>query len=419
VPEPQKSRLRAYLRSPSTRLAATIGVLMYVSYAAGFVAWSNPVLMAVTALIGIALPSYSRLSNRIEQRVNYALVLVTAGRAARFTAQFAFNLAAFLIIQLGGVFGDSNLEALGGIVGAAALTTAASQGAQYVAIMMFNRNIGDANRNVLVALSLNIVVTAAAVASIPFVQPAFVVLGIGFAIFVFGGGILSDLRGLFFPKRGVGIFLGTFNPIHLTHLRLVRDALENRNLERIIIHPTLVPKGHRLALERGDIVVDRIESGMQIYERTDRADPYVDYFPTGQKFFAPETRRFLIEGALDEASLSHQVEVAFMPEIYDAKGFHGVIAEIKRKYPGKPIHGIHGSDLGGMMVRAIMDECGWIYPIPIKRRDGISATAVRAGAIDMTPETISTALSQLQSGSQQIVINERKFRNDNGILVRA
>jgi len=28
-------------------------------------------------------------------------------------------------------------------------------------------------------------------------------------------------------------------------------------------------------------------------------------------------------------------------------------------------------------------------------------------------------LSQLKSGSQQIVINERKFRNDNGILVRA
>jgi len=317
------------------------------------------------------------------------------------------------------VFGDSSVGALGGIVGAAALTTAASQGAQYVAIMLFNRNIGDANRNVLVALSLNIVVTAAAVAGIQFVQPAFVVLGIGFALFVFGGGILSDLRGVFFPKRGIGIFLGTFNPFHLTHLSLVRDALERRNLERIIIHPTLVPKGQRLALERGDIVVDRIENGMQIYERTDRADPYVDYFPTGQKFFAPETRRFLIEGALDDAGLGDRVEVAFMPEIYDAKGFHGVIGEIKKKHPGKPIHGIHGSDLGGMIVRAIMDECGWIYPIPIRRRDSISATAVRAGATGMTPQTISTALSQLQSGSQQIVINERKFRNDNGILVRA
>ena len=65
MPKPQKSRIRAYLRSPSTRLAATIGVLMYLSYAAGLEAWSNPILIAVTALIGIALPAYSRLSNRI------------------------------------------------------------------------------------------------------------------------------------------------------------------------------------------------------------------------------------------------------------------------------------------------------------------------------------------------------------------
>ena len=392
---------------------------MYLSYAAGFDAWGNPALIGVTALIGIALPAYSRVSNRIEQRVNYALVLVTAGRLARFAAQFAFNLAAFLIIQLGGVFGDTSLSGLGGIVGAAALTTAASQGAQYVAIMLFNRNLGDLNRNVMLALAANIVVTAAAVVGIPVVQPAFVVLGIGLAAFVFGSGILSDLRGVLFPKRGIGIFFGTFNPFHITHLRLIRDALEHRNLERVIVHPTLVPKGHRLALERGDIVVDRLENGLQIYERTDRGDPYVDYFPTGQRFFAPETRRHLIEGALEEAGLSNQVEVAFMPEVYDARGFHGVIAEIKKNNPGKPVHGIHGSDVGGMMVRAIMDECGWIYPIPIRRRDGISATAVRSGATGMTPESINAALSQLKSDSSQVVINERKFRNDKGVLVPA
>lgn len=419
MPKQKKSIYSAYLRSPSTRLGALIGALMYLSYAAGFGAWANPALIVVTAFVGIALPTYSRLSNRIEQRVNYALVLVTTGRLARFGAQFAFNLAAFLIIQLGGVFGDTNLSALGGIVGAAALTTAASQGAQYVAIMLFNRNVGDLNRNVMLALSINIVVTAAAVVGVPVVQELFILAGLAFAAFVFGGGLLSDLRGVFYPKRGIGIFLGTFNPFHVTHLRLIRDALERRNLERVIVHPTLVPRGHRLALERGDIAIDRIERGMQIYERTDRADPYVDYFPTGQRFFAPETRRHLIECALEEAGLSNRVDVAFMPEVYDRRGFHGVIAEIKKNNPGKPIHGIHGSDLGGMMVRAIMDECGWIYPIPVRRRDGISATAVRAGATGMTPDSISTALSQLQSESPQVVVNERKFRNDKGVLVPA
>lgn len=396
-----------------------MGALMYVSYAAAFGAWANPALIAVTALIGIALPSYSRVSNRIEQRVNYALVLVTAGRLARFFAQFAFNLIALTVIQLSGVFGPDNLEGLGGLVGVAALTTAASQGAQYVAIMLFNRNVGDLNRNVLIALSLNIVVTAAAITGVPFIQGAFVALGIGFAVFVFGGGLLSDLRSVLFPRRGVGVFFGTFNPFHKTHLQLVKKALDERKLEKIFIHPTLVPRGHRLALERGEIVIGRIENGLQVYERTDRADPYVDYFPTGQRFFAPETRRHLIELALDEAGLGDRVEVLFLPDVYDARGFHGVIAEVKRANPGKPIHGIHGSDVGGMMVRAILDECGWIYPMAIRRRDGISATAVRAGAKDMTPTSISNALSQLQSGSMQINVNERKFRNEEGTLIPA
>lgn len=396
-----------------------MGVLMYASYAFGFDAWGNPVLIAVTALIGIALPTYSRLSNRIEQRVNYALALVTGGRIARFTAQFSFNLCALGIIQLGGVFGDANLQALGGLAGAAALTTAASQGAQYLAIMLFNRNVGDLNRNVLIALSLNIVVTAGAIIGIPIVQEAFIVLGIGFAVFVFGGGVLSDLRGFLYPRRGVGVFFGTFNPFHKTHLELVRRALEDRNLEKVIIHPTLLPRGHRLALERGEIVIDRVEGGLQIYERTDKADPYVDYFPTGHRFFAPETRRHLIELALDEADLGGKASVAYMPEVYDARGFHGVIAEIKKAHPGKPLHGIHGSDLGGMMVRAILDECGWIYPMAIRRRDGISATAIRAGATDMTPDSISTALSQLKNGSALVNINERKFRNEKGTLIPA
>jgi len=396
-----------------------MGVLMYAAYAAGFNAWDNAALIAVTAFIGLALPSYSRWSNRIEQRANHAFALVTVGRLARFVPQFLFNLAAFLIIQWGGVFGPADLDQVGGIVGAAALTTAASQGAQYIAIALFNRNIGDINRNVLLALSLNIVVTALALAGLEIVREAFIVGGIALALFVFGGGLLSDLRGHFFPRRGIAVFFGTFNPFHKTHLALVRRALEERGVERVIIHPTLVPKGHRRALDRGELVVDRIENGMQVYEKTDRADPYIDYFPTGRRFFAPETRAHLMRLAIEEAGLGDKVEIAFWPEIYDRHGFHGVVREVRRRYPGRPLHGLHGSDTGGMMVRAIMDECGWIYPMAILRRDNVSATAIRGGAQGMTPASITTALAQLQSGTTNIVVNERKFRNEQGVLLPA
>jgi hypothetical protein len=53
-----------------------------------------------------------------------------------------------------------------------------------------------------------------------------------------------------------------------------------------------------------------------------------------RQFLPPETRHVLIELAVAEAGLSNKVEVAFYREIYDSKGFQGVIAEIKRRYPG-------------------------------------------------------------------------------------
>ncbi|MDA0261843.1 MAG: hypothetical protein O3A21_06585 [Proteobacteria bacterium] len=158
---------------------------------------------------------------------------------------------------------------------------------------------------------------------------------------------------------------------------------------------------------------------MQIYEKTAKADPYVDYFPTGNRFYAPESRRYMIELALAEAGLSDRVEVSFMPETYARYGFHGVLAAIRKDHPNTPIHGIHGSDVGGMMVRAILDECGWIYPMPSLRRDGVSATAIRAGAEGMTGASITETLRFLCQERGEIAINGRKFRNEHGVLVPA
>ena len=110
--------------------------------------------------------------------------------------------------------------------------------------------------------------------------------------------------------------------------------------------------------------------GFQIYETTDKADVNVDYFPTGNMFLPPETRQALIELAVAEAGLGDKVELVFYREIYDANGFQGVIAEIKRRHPGVRLHSLHGTDFGGMLVRQICDECGWIYPWRILRRDG-------------------------------------------------
>jgi hypothetical protein len=405
-----------YVRSPSTRMAAFVGLLSYLSYAYAHGSWTNPALIGVSLFVGVFLPSYAKLSNKAELWANNRFGFVTGGRLGRFLPQYAFNLVVFAVMLWGGALNRAGMASVGGAAGAALVTTLASQGIQYLGVYLFQRGIGDMNRNVLVGLSVNLVLTALATAGVPFARDAFLVLGFGLGALIFGVGILSDLRSKLAPKGGIGLFFGTFNPFHNTHLAMVRRAIEERGLEKIIIHPTLVPRLHAEAFRKGQLRVARLEQGFQIYETTDKADVNVDYFPTGRMFLPPETRKVLIDLALAEAGLSNRVEVGFMRETYDNNGFQGVIAAVKKAHPGVRLHGLHGTDLGGMFVRQIYDECGWIYPWRILRRDNVSATAIRRGAKGMTSGVVTDVLTQLSANVPVVVAGGRRFRNDNGVL---
>jgi len=69
-----------------------------------------------------------------------------------------------------------------------------------------------------------------------------------------------------------------------------------------------------------------------------------------------------------------------------------------------------------MLVRQISDECGWIYPWRILRRDTVSATAIRKGAKGMTSSAVTDALSQISQNLPVVTAGGRRFRNDNGVL---
>lgn len=391
-----KKKILPYLSSPSARLGMAIGILMYVSYAVAHGAFGNIWLILLCAFVSGFIPYYSKLSNKLEEKANLRWALVSVGRFARFLPQLAFNLAVFAILTVGKVVPVANLGQLGGIIGVALLTTCASQGMQYLAIMCSNREIGDRNRNVLLALSINILVTALATLGWPSAKALFLALGLGFGALFFTIGLLSDLRGIWFMKRGVGVFFGTFNPIHRTHLALIQNAIQQRNLKKVYLHCTGVPKLHAQALERGEIRISHYDGGMRIYATTERADVHVNYFPTGKMFYEYETRLKMMRVAVEEAGMSKVVEVISLPDVYQKDGFFGVLREIKKLAPNEPLHGIHGSDLGGMWVRGIYDESGWIYPLSVVRRDGVSATAIRNGAKGMTTKTVQEIIDSLR-----------------------
>jgi Cytidylyltransferase-like len=405
-----------YVRSPSTRFAALVGLLTYLSYAYAHNSWANPALIGVSVFFGVCIPSYAKLSNKAELWANNRFGFVTAGRLGRFVPQLALNLAIFWIMWWGGALNREGMASVGGIASAALLTSLASQGIQYLGIYLFSRGIGDANRNVQAGVSFVIVITALGTAGLPFARETFLVLGIILGTLLFGIGVLSDIRSLLAPKGGIGLFFGTFNPFHNTHLAIIHRAIDERGLEKVVIHPTLIPKLHAEGFRKGHLRVARLESGFQIYETTETADVNVDYLPTGNMFLPPQTRQALIELAVAEAGLGEKVELAFYREIYDADGFHGVIAEIKRRYPGRRLHCLHGTDWGGMVIRQICDESGWIYPWRILRRDGVSATAIRRGAKGMTSAVVTDVLDQLTANREVVTAGGRRFRNDNGVL---
>jgi hypothetical protein len=410
------AKISRYLRSPSTRMAAFGGLLTYLSYAYAHSSWANPVLIGVSIFVGAFLPSYAKLSNKAEQWANNRFGFVTAGRFGRFIPQLAFNLVMFGLMLWGGALNHLGMASVGGIAGAGLVTTLASQGTQYLGGFLVARGVGDANRNTLVGLLVNVILAALGTAGVPGAREGFLLLGFGLGGALFLVGLLSDMRSVAAPKGGIGLYFGTFNPFHNTHLAIIQAAIAERRLDKVIIHPVLVPKLHVDAFRKGELRVGHLKDGFQVYEKTEKADANVDYFPTGNVFLPPETRVVLIELALAEAGMAGKAEVAVYPEIYYAKGFQGVIAEIKRRHPGVRLHTLHGTDFGGMLVRQICDECGWIYPWRILRRDAISATAIRRGAKGMTPSIVTDVLEQISQNLPIVSAGGRKFRNDNGVL---
>ena len=409
-------KARRYVRSPSTRWAACVGLLTYLSYAYAHHSWANASLICVSVFIGVFLPSYARLSNNAELWTNNRFGFVSIGRLGRFLPQFVFNLAVFGVTLWGGALNREGVASVGGVAVAALVTTVASQGAQYVGLFLAQRGVGDPTRNVQLGLSANLVLTALATAGLPIAREIFLIGGTALGAIVYLIGILSDLRSLIAPKRGVGMFFGTFNPFHNTHLAIIERAIAERGLSKVVIHPVILARVYADALRKGEIEVARLQDGYQIYDRTAKADMNVDYFPGGRQYLAPETRRILIELAIAEAGLQDKVEVAYYSEIYARRGFQGVIAEVKKRFPGQPLHGIHGTDLGGMTVRNIYDECGWIYPWRIMRRDKVSATAIRRGAKGMTSNVVTSVLEQLAANREWVEAGGRRFHNVNGVL---
>lgn len=346
------------------------------------------------------VPRYIKALLNTEDAINLKLGFLTPARLLRLL----WHVPLFFLVQaLANSAALSAMEMLAVIAAACGLHT--------LAVAAGYRGIGDRAGNSLLAFCIGSLLT-----TLVFIVPSVLYLAYALAAVwsvTLIASIRSDLRSLLYPKHGVGVFFGSFNPVHKTHVKILQQAIQQRGLRKVYIHPTTVPKLHRVALEKGEISMVE-EAGMRVYSTTALADPHKHYFPTGRKFYEYELRQQLLQAAILDAGLQDKVEVLDLPAVYDQGGFFAVLENIKRKLaPGEPLHGMHGSDVGGIWVRNIFELSGDIYPFPVVRSDCISATAIREGAVGYTTPTIEAFLEATRSGKDFVFPTGYLFKNSN------
>lgn len=359
-------------------------------------AWVVAAGMAPLALAAL-MPKYAVLMVRVEDAVNQKLALVSPARLVRIFFHVPIVAGILLVMSAG----HTNMLEMLALLGAV-------NGLQGAAVTLAYHGYGDRIGNSILAISAGLWLLG--LVSLQWkIWPLVLALD---AVFVFhiGIGLLSDLRSRFFRRGGVGVFFGSFNPVHKMHLQILKELLERRGLEKIYVHATTVPKLHRAAVAAGEIEVSR-RAGVREYRKSRFADPGKNYFPTGNWFYEYELRLELLRAAIRDAGLDDRVEVLDLPEVYERSGFSGVLGCVRKRHVKQPIHGLHGSDPGGMWVRNIFDDSGWIYPCPVVRSGQISATAIRQGAVGLTSATVEDFLAARRSGRDFTFPSGYVFRN--------
>ena len=289
--------------------------LSYLSYAYAHGSWANPALIGVSVFAGVFLPSYAKLSNKAELWANNQFGFVTAGRLGRFIPQLAFNLAVFWIMLWGGALNRDGIASVGGLASARAHHHARVPGHPVSRPLSGRarhrrRQPQRAGRRRRSTSSWR----RWARPALPGAREAFLVLGFGLGALFFGVGLLSDLR-------SVAGAQGRHRPV-LRHLQSVpqhpsRDhaARHRRARPRQDHHPS--DARSRVCMPtpsaRARSGSDGWRTASRSTRRPTRPMSNVDYFPTGNMFLPPETRKALIELAVAEAGMADKVEVAFYP----------------------------------------------------------------------------------------------------------
>jgi hypothetical protein len=332
------------------------------------------------------IPKLIKILNKAENLVNLLYAKPIVGFLTKYIVVLIVNIALSLVTYtLVYDFSLLNILSISNI----------SSAMLYFALKLSYFNIGNRNNNMNIALSIALLLFYLVIAHVLNTTILLLTLSLLLIVYIIIKLIISEYKVMSAPRYGIGIFFGSFNPVHKAHIKIIQNAIKSRKLSKVLIQVNTIPELHRIAINNKEIISESNGKGFNVYKKTSIAIPGKDYFPTGNKFFDHSIRVNLIKESLNEYALAEKVQILDYDEIYDQKGFPGIIEKIHSSYQNIPLHGIHGSDVGGMWVRYIFDSFSFIYPYPIVRNDGISSTKIRDGIKNLTTNYVQAQIDKI------------------------
>lgn len=415
--------IRNYFRYAVNRIAFMASMTLYFSLSLLVNNFVNLSVILCSLLCALVIPVFSIYVNYAEEKLQIKTAFLSIGRLGRVLLLAVFASVLFALLSQAEVIEINKYQSFGGFWGLVFFSAFSQYALQYISLSLFARNVGRKTKNLIFAVSINVLFIVLSLID----HSIWLKLPLLFSAFVFGGGVLfvglfSDLRSLFYPQHGVGVFFGSFNPIHRVHMDVLKEFIAERNLSRVYIQCSSFNKFHLRALLRGEITLDKREKGIKLYKKTKLSDDFISYFPKGNRFFDYQLKRKLIEEAVKEAGLDHVVTVLDLKDTYETYGYYGVLKNIKRRHLKTPIHILHGSDINGMYIREVSDECGFFYPKAVRRRVGVSSRKIRMGHWESLNPSVRQFLKNLEKAKQSIqapvmIAPKGYFENGQGLRI--
>lgn len=161
-----------------------LGALFYASYGLATHQWSNAGLIAIATTLAVTSSWFAQASNAIDARLKQQFGSLLAGRLGRLLFQWLVNIGLIAALGFTAVINLAGLSSMGGLVTAALIVTAASQGFQYLGQGLSRRGIGSPAGNIVAALTVSLGVNALAVSGRAGFQVGVTVFSIGCSVLI-------------------------------------------------------------------------------------------------------------------------------------------------------------------------------------------------------------------------------------------